>query len=584
MEDKSIEEEENATLNYRGKYCLIKYILHLLKDDTEKIIRQKNIKIDVNSTSSKSSIGNINYTIVINSLHYNKTLDIKENIPKIQKINSCNYSIRDEFCNTINSGEISIKVNLMPNLDTKTVIDFNFFNFFFYNGKIFHKFVLKPNDDEEVFLDKRCRLFIYFHYLDNKVQISNLLNDLEKITKEENVWKVINHIYIIIPVKDKDIAKEKHEENLDNLKMKENKIPKTSIVYLSDDINDGNSINIFTNYYQKTYTNYFFILNYKNKVKLISPFSVLYKEFVKFSDDYIKLSNPVETYKNEKKEKKKKLISFFNFLSNFIDDIPNLNYILDFNFNMKYSLLLDEPKNYFKIYDIDKLEVGGSLRTNDYIKFKNYTNNLDNTKYIFKMQEIETKDIPINFSKPFICKACSKEIPKDKECYYCYVCIQYYCYECVKKNFTSNYGINRFIDRKHNLIFFKTRDIKNFIDIDSHKLGKNTFSKSSSFKTHHSASCDGCGSGMYNSQRFLCLNCKPGLYLTGGYTDYCTTCIEHMMANDDKGKIIQKKTSYIQYNNSIFCKNHSLIDKHDHENHIYLMIALEGILSNYQGF
>jgi len=45
MEDKPYKDEENATLNYRGKYCLIKYILHLLKDDTEKIIRQKSIYI-----------------------------------------------------------------------------------------------------------------------------------------------------------------------------------------------------------------------------------------------------------------------------------------------------------------------------------------------------------------------------------------------------------------------------------------------------------------------------------------------------------------------------------------------------------
>ena len=116
-------------------------------------------------------------------MHYKKALDIKENIPKIQKINSSNYLIRDEFNNTINSSEISIKVDLIPNLSKKTVIDFDFFNFFFYNGKIFHKFVLRPNNDEE-FFDKRCKLFIYFQYYGNKAQLSNFLNDLDKITKE----------------------------------------------------------------------------------------------------------------------------------------------------------------------------------------------------------------------------------------------------------------------------------------------------------------------------------------------------------------------------------------------------------------
>ena len=68
MEEQLNNEEENATINYRGKYCLIKYILHLLKDDTEKFIRQKNLKIDVNSSSYKSTIGNINYNMTINSL------------------------------------------------------------------------------------------------------------------------------------------------------------------------------------------------------------------------------------------------------------------------------------------------------------------------------------------------------------------------------------------------------------------------------------------------------------------------------------------------------------------------------------
>ena len=583
MEEQPKNEEENATLNYRGKYCLIKYIIHLFKDDTEKFIRQKSLKIDVQSSSFKSTIGNINYTMTINSLHYNKKIDIKDNLPKLQKINSSNYLIRDEFNNNVNYNEISIKVNLIPNLEEKTIIDFNFFNFFYYNGKIFHKFVLTPNPDDE-FADDRCKLFIYFFFSTNKLLCGNLLNDLDKITKEQNVWKVISHIYIVIPVKNKEEAKSKHEENLNYLKMKENKIPRTSILYLSDDIKDGNAINIFANYYQKMYSNYFFIINNLNKVKFIGQASIIYKEFVKFSDNYIKLKNPVETYKNNKKEKKLKLRKFFNFLSSFIDEMPNLNYMLDFNFNMKFSITLDEPGVYFKLYDIEKLEVGGNLRTKEFQKFKKYYDEIKSDKYVFKVNEMETKDIPINFDTPFICKVCNKKIPKDKECYYCYICVEFYCYECVKNNFETKTGINKFIDKKHNLIFFKTRNKDNFVDIDLHKFGNNSFTKSNSFKSSHSASCDGCRSGFYGCQRFVCMTCKPGIYLSGGYSDYCTNCIEHMMANDEKGKNIQQRITQIQYNGSTFCRNHSLIEKHDHENHIYLMVALEGSYSNYQGF
>ena len=112
----------------------------------------------------------------------------------------------------------------------------------------------------------------------------------------------------------------------------------------------------------------------------------------------------------------------------------------------------------------------------------------------------------------------------------------------------------------------------------------NSFTKSSNFKTHHSASCDGCRSSFYSSPRYICLTCKPGIYLTGGYSDFCYICIESMMRNDEKAKKIKQKSDPISYNYSTFCRNHQLIDNHDHENHIYLMVALEGILSSYQGF
>ena len=583
MEENSEKNEENATLNYRGKYCLIKYIIRLLKDDVDKLIRQKSLRIDINSSGDKSLVGSINYAMSINSLFYNKKIDIKENMEKIQKINNSNYTIKDEYNNIVNYNEISIKVNLMPCLSKKTIIDFNFFNFFYYNGKIFNKFILKSTAGQE-FVDERCKLFLYFHSFKNTISSDTLTQDLLNFTKDENIWKVINHIYIIIPIKDKNTIKENHSLITENLKLKEKNIPKTSIIYLTADINDGNAIDIFNNYYLKYLYNYFFILNHLNKVKLISPITSLTKEFQKFRENFIKVQNPVETYKNEKKLKKKNLIKLFNFLSNFIDDIPNMNYILDFNFNLKYSLILDEPGNYFKLKDIEKIELFGKLRTKDYLKFKNFNDEIQSEKYIFKLSELPTKDIPIDFANPFKCKVCKKIIPEDKECYYCFECIEFYCYECIQKHINANTGINKFIDKKHNLIFFKTRDINNFKDIDTHKLGKNSFTKSTSFKSRHSASCDGCGSGMYNAQRYVCLTCKPGIYLDGGYCDFCNNCIDHMVNKDEKAKQIQQKATVVQYKYASFCKNHCIVEKHDHENHIYLLVVLEGMFSNYQGF
>ena len=584
MEEKTKDEEYCCPINYRAKKCLISYIVHLLKEDTERLIKQNNLKINIKSSSDKSTIGNIYYTMNIVSSQYNEKLDIKENLQKIQKFNSSMITLRDEFNNPINSSEISIKTDLTPYIEKKTIINFDFFNFFFYNGKRFHKFNLKPIYDSDEFYDTKCKLFIYFYYFNNKILCNNLIEDFDKYTKDENFWKIIGHIYIIIPVKDRNIAKENHDIILDNFNLKNNQNPKMSIVYLTEDINDGNAINIFTNYYQKYFKNYFFILNHLNKVKVIQQIQYFEKEFKKFRENYIKSNEPIGEYKIEKKEKKDKIKKLFNFLIDFIEEIPNLNYILDFTFNLKYSIVLDEPTKYFKLKDIELIDIGGSLRTNEYTQFKKYIDGINDERISFKVKELETIDIPINFTKPFNCKICKKIIPNDKECFYCYLCVEYYCYDCVKKNYFGNIGIKKFIDKKHNLLFFKTRDIKNFINIDRHKLGTNSFTKSSNFKTHHSASCDGCRSSFYSSPRYICLTCKPGIYLAGGYSDFCYICIESMMRNDEKAKKIKQKSDPISYNYSTFCRNHQLIDNHDHENHIYLMVALEGILSSYQGF
>ena len=82
---------------------------------------------------------------------------------------------------------------------------------------------------------------------------------------------------------------------------------------------------------------------------------------------------------------------------------------------------------------------------------------------------------------------------------------------------------------------------------------------------------------------FICLTCKSGMYLSGGYSDYCTNCIEHMMKNDIMGKKIQNDVKFINYSSN-FLRNHILKEKHDHNSHVYLMVALEGAKSTYQGF
>ena len=60
-----------------------------------------------------------------------------------------------------------------------------------------------------------------------------------------------------------------------------------------------------------------------------------------------------------------------------------------------------------------------------------------------------------------------------------------------------NRGKAKFIDSKHNILYFKTRDLNQFKNIDCHKLGKDLFSHcvDDSKLVTHSAVCNGCKQG-----------------------------------------------------------------------------------------
>ena len=570
-------------INSRAKTCLMKYILHFIKyEENAKIIKPKNIKIDVYSTSTKSLINKIYYSMTIKNNNYNPKFDIRKNIHIYEKMSSFICQLKDECNNKISDNEILIRVDMLPFVQNKMLIDFNFFNFFYYNGKIFHKFVINPNNDD-VFTDNKRKLFIYFYGIDNKNEAFNLKNDLDKIINIKNIWKILSYIYIIIPVINKNQAIEMHNKLPDFLKNKKDDNFKVSVIYLTDDFNDGNAINIFYNFYKIKNRNYFFILN-NNVVFKLNDYSKMIKELNKYIELMNAKNDPVQSLENLKNLKKMNQFKLFIFLTNFINDLSNIKYIFDFNYNMNFSIKINENNFSFKLDKIEKIEVGGSLRTEDYNKFKKFFDNINDEDFIFKLKEIKTINIDIDFSKEIKCKVCKELIPEGKESYYCYICKDYYCYKCVKSNFDSKIGKEKFIDQKHNLLFFKTRNKKDFLNIDQDKLGKNSFTKINTFKYNHSASCDGCGSSFNDNQRFICITCNPGLYLPGGYHDYCNNCIEHMIENDDFGKKIQKDIKLLKNSSSPFLYNHTLQQRHNHDNHIYLMVALEGKDSDYQGY
>lgn len=505
-------------------------------------------------------------------------------------------SIRDECNNPLMNSELNVIINLIPSLEKGIYINFSIFDFIYYNGNKYIKFIKKPNPLEK----EQKYVFIYVNDIENSVTIGTIKESIDKIIKIKNFWKVISHIYIIISIDSKDKIKKIYEslppEFIPNSKKGQTKV---STIFLreggGEDMNSenfekgGEMISIFLNRYKTKKSNYFFILDNNNKVIKRNEVQFIFEFFNVYIKGLIfKQNDPVEVAKNKKKIKDEKFKEFFEYLLNFIKNIKKLNYLFNFQFSLRYKVSINNEITDINLKNIQKIKLKGDLKKNDYNIFKEYFSLINNKKILFELKEIESIDITdIDFNSEIKCKICNKIINKNIFHYYCYLCKENYCSECVNSNYfnplynkENNNLKKKFIDNRHNLLCFKTNDKNSFISIETKKLGKNLFSlpqySDKNYLDCHSCNCDSCGGSLCfnNSPRYICLNCRPGVYSVGGYNDYCFNCIEKMEKDDEYKKKI-KDNEQICYNDSKFIYGHQVKYSHDHDKHVYLMVALE---------
>lgn len=260
----------------------------------------------------------------------------------------------------------------------------------------------------------------------------------------------------------------------------------------------------------------------------------------------------------------------------FVDKIKEYKYNFFFGYQLEVCLKFDkdDTKKLFVSY-VHFSHLIAEVRTKEYKLLQECANIFQPD--MLELVEIKTKDIEIDFSSN-ICKKCNKDIQNDEPMYYCYECKDKYCSKCVLDNFNNSKGLKKFIDPEHNLLYFKTRDKDQFKNIETFKLGKNSFKncKDETKLGAHSMACNGCGQlTNYVKPRYLCLNCYPGLLRDGGFSDYCLDCIEHMNKNDEKGKQIQNEGFELYNKETRFFYEDNTKMNHDHSSHVYLMIALE---------
>ena len=269
------------------------------------------------------------------------------------------------------------------------------------------------------------------------------------------------------------------------------------------------------------------------------------------------------------RERNEAFLTFFNFLKN----LKQYKYVLYISFKFDICLRYDEEFNLCISY-IDFSHIIGELRTKEYNMIKKCADILKPD--LVDLEEIHTIDIDIDFYDKE-CYRCSKAIADNEAMYYCYKCKIKFCRDCVWRNFWMNKGKSKFIDSKHNILYFKTRDLNQFKNIDCHKLGKDLFAHciDDSKLVTHSAVCNGCKQGFDDSPRYLCLNCRPGKVHSDGFYDYCDGCVQDMMKKTPRGLKMQELEERLYSEETRLLYNAQEKYRHENDNHVYLMIALQ---------
>ena len=407
-------------------------------------------------------------------------------------------------------------------------------------------------------------------------KFSKQLKIIKEISEKKEFWNYHRIIYIILCIKEENKIIEEYKMLPEELKTANEKYNNIRVLFYINPPggDDKEIINMFAfTDFLDLVKSYYFFMNSNHVVYRVDDMH-RYQEIITNSIKRKKREKEENNIKTKAQIRKEKLESFITFY-HFIDDLRHYKYKYNLNLTYEFEVCLRFDGKGFSINYIDVFDVGGELRTKEYNIVKNCAEVLNT--YHFELEEIPTIDIDIDFSNKE-CHKCSKIFKDNEDMYYCYKCKTKYCSKCVSQNFKINKGKAKFIDSKHNILYFKTRDLNQFKNIDKYKLGNDLFAQCTDEKKlgeHSNIICKGCDHRLENSPRYICLHCKPGKVVDEGFYDYCDKCVEHMMKKDLRGIEIQKKKEkiYSDENRMLYKSNETI--SHDNESHIYIMIAME---------
>ena len=575
-------------LSNKAKNYLINLISYLMnnKNDFEEKIKPSDLEFKLETNSDISFINQLVYKLEINYSTFNTKRDIVKNIKKYKDI-SLYIKMNDEYYSDKLVFQ-NINLNIFPNIKKGITLDLSLFPFYTYNKekRTIEKFKFLKNSNKNI--NCKFKLFIYVFHND-ETEINKINSIIEDLNKNKNIWEYFENIYVIFQIyKPELILNLVTHEKINKYIFMDNSNQDNKIIFLFNSLknyeNEDNLINIFQNKQNNNNNNnnkhnkdYFFIMDQNNKIVKLKKLGLINDTIYYFLfrlKGNINNSFAIREKKINKQNKLKKMKDLLFFISK----LKKLDYIFDINFSISINITINDDLTDVKLKKINSLIVAGEFINKEHKYLLELFNDIRQKDCTFNAVEIPTIDIDIDFTN-MNCNKCKKIIPDNNFLYYCYICKIKYCVECVQQQL-KNSGKDKYIDEKHNLIFFKTRDKSQFLNLEKSKLGNNKFAKiinNNDFDNKHNAECSGCKGNFLGTERYICLKCKRGIVSGNGFIDYCGKCIENMCNNKEEMEKLEKKAkgSFQNSDGNQFTRDHRIDINHKHEEHIYLMLPLQ---------
>ena len=556
---REVNSENRKILKKKTINLLINYISTIInnKNEINKNLKEEDLDIIISSGNGRKKLLS---SLTITNIKFDPETYSKKNIDKFIELKNI-VDLSDEEGINLEDEFEKIKFNFIPKLEKGIKFDLSFLDLYifkhFEKEKIFDKKFFNTQDDN------RDLLCIYCRKLDgNKHKFKKIKVLIEKISEDVDFFKKIRKVLLIFEVKSKEDMGEECDERLP-FPITELNDKYFNLLFNIKKFDDENSPSqIFLDFHKRK--TIYFILDKNNYIKRIKPFY----GYDSVMDDVNEFSKLDFTFKQE--EYDKKLDAFFQFFK-FLKNIKEVKYNFYLSYNFELILTYDKIKNALLIKNIIFYRLNAEFLPDEY-KLLNTISEImkpNNTE----LKEVKYAKIEVDFSS-MSCIKCGYNFSSNEELFYCYVCNDKYCFKCVTEHLENNSGKDKFIDQKHNLLFFKTRDQKNFDKIEQYKLGKNTFVTSESLERFKNVQCNGCRNKFSKSPRYICLSCHPGRKPDGGYNDYCQNCIVHMMNEDEDGLDLQKNRDNVYDRNFFLLADENCYMSHNHNTHIYLMVPL----------